>query len=71
MKYRIVTYLVWRAKSPDQKLRVRAASSHSARMAAARRWGMRSDNGLTSMVEQGSRCEAVQAARMPAAEVLP
>ena len=69
-RYRITIYLVWRTKLPGQQIKVRAATSHSARTAAARHWGLRSDNGLTSMVQPGSDCQEVQANKMPAAFVI-
>lgn len=72
-RYVVITFLVWRTKSPDQKIKVRAASSSSACLAAAKRWKMRGRNGLSCRAFQpGNRADhkAVIAARMPQARIL-
>lgn len=70
-RYIVRTMLVWRKTSPGLKIRVRAASSHSAFIAAAPHLGLvRSVNGLTCMVDRSDKQEVVQAPTMPVARVL-
>lgn len=70
-RYTIRTMLVWRTKAPDRKIRVRAASSHSAFVAAAPHLGLvRSVNGLTCQVDRSDKQEVIQAPTMPVARVL-
>lgn len=69
-RYVIVTRFVWVKSEPDKKLRVRAVSSHSACVAAAKHWGRPSINGLCSMVDFDAPQQVVVAPKMPAAEVL-